>query len=145
MNRSLLNIRLYGDINIKPCPFVQSATCRNNPVVIFNNSFADSEANTSARILVLIMKTLEHFKDAFIVLWLEPSGVIKKSRKTKLSQNFNAGCVLPDITDNYSGKAPDLGALEAGQSIPHYGPRKSMQKKEGCSQSTTFPSIHHSL
>ena len=36
----------------------------------------------------------------------------------------DAGVVLPNVTDNYSGKAPDLGALELGQPLPHYGPRK---------------------
>jgi len=34
------------------------------------------------------------------------------------------GVVLPNITDDFTGKAPDLGALEAGQAAPHYGPRK---------------------
>ncbi|MFN7935402.1 MAG: hypothetical protein U0R19_18885 [Bryobacteraceae bacterium] len=33
------------------------------------------------------------------------------------------GTVLPNITDGFTGKAPDLGALETGQPIPHYGPR----------------------
>lgn len=33
------------------------------------------------------------------------------------------GMELPNITDGYSGHAPDLGALEAGQPLPHYGPR----------------------
>ena len=36
----------------------------------------------------------------------------------------DAGCVLPNITDNFSGRAPDLGALERGREGPHYGPRK---------------------
>ncbi len=36
----------------------------------------------------------------------------------------DAGCVLPNINDNYSGKAPDLGALELGEPLPQYGPRK---------------------
>jgi hypothetical protein len=40
------------------------------------------------------------------------------------SKAVDAGCVLPNVTDNYSGKAPDLGALEVGQQAPHYGPRK---------------------
>jgi hypothetical protein len=35
----------------------------------------------------------------------------------------DAGCVLPNINDGYSGKAPDLGALETEQKPPHYGPR----------------------
>jgi hypothetical protein len=31
--------------------------------------------------------------------------------------------VLPDITDGFTGQAPDLGALELGQPVPHYGTR----------------------
>jgi hypothetical protein len=31
--------------------------------------------------------------------------------------------ILPNITDGFIGRAPDLGALELGQSPPHYGPR----------------------
>jgi len=34
------------------------------------------------------------------------------------------GVILPNVTDGYSGKAPDLGALEVGQEVPHYGPRE---------------------
>lgn len=33
------------------------------------------------------------------------------------------GMVLPTVTDGFSGRAPDLGALEVGQAPPHYGPR----------------------
>jgi hypothetical protein len=33
------------------------------------------------------------------------------------------GTVLPTVTEGFSGKAPDLGALEAGTAPPHYGPR----------------------
>ena len=40
------------------------------------------------------------------------------------SKAVDAGIVLPNITDSYSGKAPDLGALEVGQQQPHYGPRR---------------------
>ena len=35
----------------------------------------------------------------------------------------DAGVVLPTINDGFTGKAPDLGALEVGQPEPHYGPR----------------------
>jgi hypothetical protein len=35
----------------------------------------------------------------------------------------DAGVVLPNVNDGYSGAAPDLGAHESGQSLPHYGPR----------------------
>ncbi len=33
------------------------------------------------------------------------------------------GIVLPTITDGFAGKAPDLGAYQAGVSLPVYGPR----------------------
>lgn len=31
--------------------------------------------------------------------------------------------MIPNVTDDYSGNAPDLGALETGQPMPQYGPR----------------------
>jgi hypothetical protein len=40
------------------------------------------------------------------------------------SKAIDAGVMLPNINDNFSGKAPDIGALEVGQPLPHYGPRK---------------------
>ena len=39
------------------------------------------------------------------------------------SPAVDAGVELPNVTDGFSGKAPDLGALEAGKPAPHYGPR----------------------
>jgi len=33
------------------------------------------------------------------------------------------GVVIPNVNDGFTGKAPDLGALEAGQPLPIYGPR----------------------
>ncbi len=39
------------------------------------------------------------------------------------SPAVDAGIALPNITDGFTGKAPDLGALEVGQPLPHYGPR----------------------
>jgi hypothetical protein len=39
------------------------------------------------------------------------------------SKAIDAGVALPNINDNFTGKAPDLGALESGQPLPHYGPR----------------------
>lgn len=38
------------------------------------------------------------------------------------SAAVDAGVVLPNVTDGFAGAAPDLGALEHGQSI-HFGPR----------------------
>jgi hypothetical protein len=39
------------------------------------------------------------------------------------SPAIDAGVVLPTINDDFSGKAPDIGAYESGKPIPHYGPR----------------------
>ncbi|WP_439482319.1 hypothetical protein [Cyclobacterium plantarum] len=33
------------------------------------------------------------------------------------------GTVIPNVNDDYAGKAPDLGALEAGEKPPIFGPR----------------------
>jgi hypothetical protein len=41
---------------------------------------------------------------------------------------IDVGEVLPGFNDNYAGKAPDLGAYELGQPIPHYGPRPVASK-----------------
>lgn len=35
----------------------------------------------------------------------------------------DAGDLIPTVNDGFAGRAPDLGALEAGQPEPHYGPR----------------------
>jgi hypothetical protein len=39
------------------------------------------------------------------------------------SAAVDAGLVLPNVTDGFTGAAPDLGALETGGPPPHYGPR----------------------
>ena len=36
----------------------------------------------------------------------------------------DAGISLPNVNDGFAGAAPDLGAYEAGQPLPHYGPRE---------------------
>jgi hypothetical protein len=40
----------------------------------------------------------------------------------KRSAAVDAGTVLPNVTDGFTGRAPDLGALELGQLPPRYGP-----------------------
>jgi hypothetical protein len=40
------------------------------------------------------------------------------------SAAVDRGSMLPTVTDGYLGKAPDLGAVEAGHPLPHYGPRR---------------------
>jgi hypothetical protein len=39
------------------------------------------------------------------------------------SAAVDAGAVVPNIGEDYVGKAPDLGAYEFGQTLPCYGPR----------------------
>ena len=39
------------------------------------------------------------------------------------SAAIDAGAPLPTINDDFTGKAPDLGALELDRPVPHYGPR----------------------
>jgi hypothetical protein len=39
------------------------------------------------------------------------------------SAAVDAGVGLPTVTDGFTGRAPDLGALEVGQPVPHVGPR----------------------
>jgi len=36
---------------------------------------------------------------------------------------IDVGIVLPQITDDFTGNAPDLGCYELGREPPHYGPR----------------------
>jgi hypothetical protein len=42
------------------------------------------------------------------------------------SAAVDKGTILPNITDGFGGRAPDLGALEVGQVLPHYGPRNQV-------------------
>ncbi len=39
------------------------------------------------------------------------------------SAAIDRAVILPNVTDGFSGSAPDLGALEYGHAPPHYGPR----------------------
>jgi hypothetical protein len=40
------------------------------------------------------------------------------------SAAIDRGTPLPTVTDGFAGAAPDLGAIEIGSSLPHYGPRR---------------------
>ncbi|MEP7362839.1 MAG: hypothetical protein ABI972_06255 [Acidobacteriota bacterium] len=39
------------------------------------------------------------------------------------SKAVDAGQILPTINDGFTGRGPDLGALELGKPVPRYGPR----------------------
>lgn len=40
----------------------------------------------------------------------------------------DAALLLPNINDDYTGKAPDIGAYEYGKALPHYGPRPRAER-----------------
>ena len=44
-------------------------------------------------------------------------------RLRRRSAAVDRGTALPNVTDGFTGRAPDLGALEVGVDAPHYGPR----------------------
>ena len=52
-------------------------------------------------------------------------------RPAARSKAIDAGVVLPNINDGYRGKAPDLGAYELDEALPHYGPRGAAEQKAG--------------
>ncbi len=64
-------------------------------------------------------------------LGLKPPADVKKQfpieandlRLKPGSRAIDAGVALPNINDGHQGAAPDLGAYELGQRLPHYGPR----------------------
>lgn len=39
------------------------------------------------------------------------------------SKAVDAGVVIPTVNEDFAGRAPDLGALEVGKPLPHWGPR----------------------
>ena len=44
-------------------------------------------------------------------------------RLDKASRAVDAGVEVPNFSEGFTGKAPDLGCCELGQPLPHYGPR----------------------
>jgi hypothetical protein len=40
------------------------------------------------------------------------------------SAAVDRGTQIPNVTQGFAGQAPDLGALEVGQPVPQYGPRR---------------------
>jgi hypothetical protein len=52
-----------------------------------------------------------------------PERAVPDLRPKRGSRVIDAGMVIPNINDDFLGGAPDCGAYEAGQPLPHYGPR----------------------
>jgi hypothetical protein len=53
------------------------------------------------------------------------------------SAAVDAGVVIPNINDGFTGKGPDLGAYEVGQEMPIYGPRP-----QGVDEETEWNRLH---
>lgn len=56
-----------------------------------------------------------------------PEKEVPDLRPKPNSKVVDSGFRIPNVNDDYKGKAPDCGAYESGQELPHYGPR---QKKD---------------
>lgn len=72
----------HGNINVKSGALVQFACGRYHSMMVFNDSFADGQPHARAFIFFLAMKSLEHFKDALIVLGIEADAVIGINKMT---------------------------------------------------------------
>ena len=49
---------------------------------------------------------------------------------SEIGKAVDAGMLLPNVNDGYTGRAPDLGAWELGRPVPVYGPRTKGAKVE---------------
>lgn len=52
-----------------------------------------------------------------------PERDVPDLRPKASSRVVDAAVFIPNINDGFKGSAPDCGAYEAGQELPHYGPR----------------------
>ena len=68
---------------------------------------------------VFVNAPLPDFSDVTHVVPVESIDL----RLRKGSVAIDAGVAIPNVTDGFVGKAPDLGAYEYGAPMPHYGPR----------------------
>jgi hypothetical protein len=56
-----------------------------------------------------------------------PERPVQDLRLSSGARVIDKGVRIANINDEYTGKAPDIGAYEFGQELPHYGPRKLTQ------------------
>jgi len=52
-----------------------------------------------------------------------PEREIPDLRPIPGARTIDAALLIPNVNDQFTGKAPDIGAYEFGQALPHYGPR----------------------
>jgi hypothetical protein len=91
-------------------------------------AYADMEAFAAATGFEGHSVWLSGFEDTFVQV-AEPE---KGERYTLEGMDFrlqdgspaiDAGCVIPNVNESHAGAAPDLGPIEFGEPMPHYGPR----------------------
>lgn len=93
---------------------------------IGNKAFSEVEKHGIERI------TIEDvFNDAKFPYPPFPEKEVPDLRPKPNSKVVDSGVRIPNVNDDYKGKAPDCGAYESGQELPHYGPRQEI-KKEYC-------------
>ncbi len=86
---------------------------------IGNKNFAEVEKHGTENILLEETFTNVDFPNPPV-----PERKIPDLRPKPNSKVIDAGVYIPNINDGYVGSAPDCGAYESGQELPHYGPRK---------------------
>ena len=85
---------------------------------IGGKDFSDVERNGVGKIILS-----DTFREAAFPNPPIPEREVPDLRLKRGSPAIDAGVHIPNINDGFKGKAPDCGAYEAGQAIPHYGPR----------------------
>ena len=85
---------------------------------IGNKPFAEVEKNGIEKI-----KLSRTFPNIEFPYPPAPEREVQDLRPDASSRVVDAGLIIPNINEDYLGKAPDCGAYEAGQKLPHYGPR----------------------
>jgi len=98
-----------------------------SPLIMRNYATFDAYQQGSGQDQHSILLDFDTFVDAQMPDLDEPTRLYDPAqvdlRLRRGSPAVDAGQVLPNINDGYNGRAPDLGAYEYGQELPHYGPR----------------------
>ena len=86
--------------------------------IIGDKTFSEVEKNGVERITLDETFSNVEFPDPPVPERAVPDLRLKGSAKV-----IDVGLRIPNVNDNFNGKAPDIGAYEYGQDLPHYGPR----------------------
>lgn len=97
-----------------------------NPWMWLNERFTDLPSLHQAIGIEQHGRVLDRARDflPFEVTKEMPGAQTPLIRLSDASTAKDAGVRVPNLSEHFEGKSPDLGAFEHGHSIPHYGPRK---------------------